>query len=96
MKKTPKKNHAAHQALDLQLSEIQGDLPKARENLTLDERRDLLIRAGGPRTVKSILKAKATLPLKRIPWLFSSLDSQLVVDILFNDMQTLLSELGED
>lgn len=63
-----------------------GDGPPApRLDLGDEELRALIRKAGGPRTVAAILKAKHEFPLRRIPWLFSSIDSQAVVDILHNE-----------
>ena len=74
-----------------QLSHLKSDLPEPKPNLSLQEKIELIKAAGGPRTVESILKAKKDFPLERIPWLFNSIDSQIIIDILNNDMQEALN-----
>ena len=66
-----------------QLNKLKGNLPKP-QNLTTAEKQKLISQIG-PRTVKTLLKAKSELPMRRIPFLFSSLDTQAVIDVLHND-----------
>lgn len=67
------------------LQKLEGQLPKPRTNLS-EAGKDQLVAQVGPRTARDIVRAKRDLPLARIPFLFSSLDTQLVVDLLANDM----------
>ena len=76
--------------LTKQLEQIKSELPTPRKNLNLDEKVALIKNIGGPRTTRSILKAKETLPIARIPFLFNSLDTQFVMDVLENDMDEAL------
>lgn len=72
--------------LEERLRALKSQLPNARKNLS-DEEKDALIQAvGGPRTALSIRKAMKDLPHERIPFLFSSLDTQAVVDIMANEV----------
>lgn len=74
--------------IERSLRAVKADLPSARKNLSEDEK-DLLIAAvGGPRTTESIRKAMLEFPHRRIPFLFSSLNTQAVVDIMANDMES--------
>jgi hypothetical protein len=72
------------------LLNLTGGLPAPRLNLSKDEKKALIEKIGGPRTAQSIIKAKKDYPVSRIPFLFSSLDTQCVVDILSNDMSDVL------
>ena len=72
------------------LLNIAGGLPTPRLNLSRAEKLELIQKLGGPRTVKSIIKTKKDVPAARIPFLFSSLDTQSVVDVLANDMSDVL------
>lgn len=67
------------------LRELKAELPKPRTNLTETEK-DELVRRVGPRTARDIVKAGKELPKHRIPFLFSTVDGQAVVDLLANDM----------
>lgn len=73
--------------LESKLRSMKSQLPAARTQLSEAEKDELIKAIGGPRTVESICKAMRKLPHERIPWLFSSLDSQLVVDVMANDME---------
>jgi hypothetical protein len=68
------------------LANLQGNLPKARENLSETEKDELVARVG-PRTARDIVRAKKDYPLRRIPFLFSTVDTQAVVDLLANDVR---------
>ena len=72
------------------LENLAGGLPTARLNLSKEEKLELIKKLGGPRSVTSILKSKKDYPLRRIPFIFSSLDTQAVVDVLANDMSDVL------
>jgi hypothetical protein len=72
------------------LLNLAGSLPTPRLNLSKDEKKALIKKVGGLRTAQSIVKAKKDYPVSRIPFLFSSLDTQCVVDILHNDMSDVL------
>lgn len=67
------------------LMELGGSLPSPRTNLS-DVAKDELVAKVGPRTARDIVKASQDYPLRRIPFLFSTVDTQAVVDILANDM----------
>jgi hypothetical protein len=77
--------------LESKLRAIKAQLPAARTQLSEDAKDELIRAVGGPRTAESIRKAMSKLPHERIPWLFSSLDSQLVVDIMGNDMEAAIA-----
>lgn len=67
------------------LLNLAGNMPKPRLNLT-ESQKDELISNVGPKTARSIVLAKKDCPLARIPFLFSSIDTQAVLDILANDV----------
>ena len=71
------------------LRQIKSDIPKGRENLSLEEKLKLLEKVG-PRRVQEILKAKGSLPMNRIPFIFNNLDTQDLMDILSNDFSEAL------
>jgi hypothetical protein len=73
--------------LEARLRSLKALLPTARLQLSEDEKDQLIRAIGGPRTTESIRKAMSKFPHERIPWLFSSLDSQLVIDVMANDME---------
>lgn len=72
-----------------QLLNLSGGMPAPRLNLSLEEKQRI-IQDLGIKTVKNILKAKKQLPIARIPFLFSSIDTQMVLDILHNDFLELI------
>ncbi len=76
------------------LRKISSDLPPPRLNLSQQELQ-LLKKKLGPRTITSILKAKKQLPERRIPFLFNSLDSQDVLDVLNNCWDGILNADNE-
>ncbi len=67
------------------LQHLKGELPQPRLNLS-EADKDALVRRLGPRTARSIIRAKSDYPIERIPFLFSTLDTQDVVDLLANDV----------
>ena len=73
------------------LLNLTGSLPAPRLNLSKDQKIALIAKIGGPRTAQSIIKASKDYPLSRIPFIFSSIDTQCVVDILANDMRDVLT-----
>ncbi len=77
--------------LTSKLRGLKSQLPAARAPLSEAEKDALIVAIGGPRTAESIRKAMSNFPHERIPWLFSSLDSQLVVDIMANDMEAAIA-----
>jgi hypothetical protein len=77
--------------MERKLRGLKSNLTPAREHLSEAEKDQLIMAIGGPRTVESIRKAMTNFPHERIPWLFSSLDSQLVIDIMANDMDAALA-----
>lgn len=72
------------------IENLSGSLPTARLGLSLEQKIELIQKLGGPRTVGSILKCKKDYPLKRIPFMFSKLDTQAIVDVLANEMEEAL------
>jgi uncharacterized protein (DUF2336 family) len=76
------------------LQDLEGDLPKPRMGLSDD---DLvkIVRQLGVRTVRNIVAAKKDYPISRIPFIFSSLDTQLVVDILAHDMSLAIAQVTD-
>ena len=66
------------------IENISGDLPKPRLNLSEEEKNEIVEKLG-PRTVRDIVKAMKEFSKARIPFLFSSIDTQAIVDILAND-----------
>jgi len=77
--------------LEQRLRGLKAGLPAPRQDLSEAEKDQLIVAIGGPRTAESIRKAMGNFPHERIPWLFSSLDSQLVVDIMANDMEAAIA-----
>ena len=77
--------------LEERLRALKGELPTPRTGLSEAEKDELIVAIGGPRTAESIRKATRNFPHERIPWLFNSLDSQLVVDVLANDMEAAIA-----
>lgn len=77
-------------AVSKQIQSLQGALPEPRLGLTEDEK-DALLRAVGPRLVRDIVKASRSCPIGRVPFLFSSVNTQHVVDILANDLEAALA-----
>lgn len=77
------------------LRNLKSDEIKANKYSTNEELEKLII-AVGPLTCRNILKAKKDYKLSRIPFLFSSVDPQLVVDVLFNDIEKLLEKIIQD
>lgn len=77
--------------LTSKLRGLKSQLPAARAPLSEAEKDALIVALGGPRTAESIRKAMSNFPHERIPWLFSSLDSQLVVDVMANDMEAAIA-----
>jgi len=74
--------------LTQQIMNLKADLPKPRK-LTESEK-DHLIQKLGRDTVKKLVAAKKELPKKRIPFIFNSLDTQSVVDVLYNNWEEAL------
>lgn len=66
------------------LTNLKAEMPVARLHLS-EEEKDLLIQKIGPRTAKNILAMRGKTQESRIPFLFSSIDTQAVVDLLAND-----------
>jgi len=67
------------------LQNLTGDLPQPRLNLSESEK-DALVMRLGPRTARNIVRAKGDYAIGRIPFLFSTLNTQDVVDLLANDV----------
>lgn len=66
------------------LQSLSGDMPKPRVGLSESEK-DVLILKIGPRTAKNILSMRGKTAESRIPFLFSSIDTQAIIDLLAND-----------
>lgn len=79
--------------LDKSLRGLKGEEIKANLYTGRDELLALIQAIGGPRTAASIRKAMKTYSKERIPFLFSSLDPQLVVDVMTNDVDALIAEI---
>lgn len=77
--------------LEAKLRSLKAQLPTARLQLSEADKDQLIKAVGGPRTAENIRKAMSNFPHERIPWLFSSLDSQLVIDIMANDMEAAIA-----
>jgi hypothetical protein len=65
---------------------LSGALPQGRQGLSEAQKDKLVQIAGGPISVQNIQKSHKELPKARIIFVFSSIDSQAVADILVNDM----------
>lgn len=76
---------AISDSIQKSIEDLRGDVPEPRKDLC---HTDLvaIVKQLGVRTVTHIVAAKKDYPLKRIPFIFNSLDTQLVVDVLFHDM----------
>jgi hypothetical protein len=68
------------------LEQLSGEMPTPRLNLSETDKDELVARVG-PRTARDIVRAKKDFPLRRIPFLFSKIDTQVVVDLLANDVE---------
>lgn len=79
--------------IEKSLRGLNGNEMKARIYSSDEELLDLIQKIGGPRTAASIRKAMKTSPRDRIPFLFSSLDPQLVIDVMANDIDEILREI---
>lgn len=66
------------------LRDLKAALP--REQILSEQEKDQLIADLGYGTVQNILKAKSTLPIARIPFLFNTIDTQKLVNVLGNDL----------
>jgi hypothetical protein len=71
--------------LEERLRALKGNVPAPRTNLSEAEKAALVARVG-PRTARSIVNAKRDFPVSRIPFLFSKIDTQDVVDLIANDV----------
>lgn len=90
-----KKSHNGEiDVVEAMLRDLPGGVWQQRK-LTITEL-EALVMALGPRTVQNILHAKETYKLARIPFLFNSLDSQQVIDILVNDESEILKICQKD
>ena len=78
--------------IEKSLINLKSDELEANKYKT-DKELETLIRTVGPLTCRNILKAKKDYKLSRIPFLFSSIHPQLVVDVLGNDIEKLLEKI---
>lgn len=92
MSKKPKER-ATDDHVTAALVNLGGGLPAPRICTTDREKMELIRACGGPRTARSIRKSMKTSPLSRIPHLFSSIDTQVVVDLLHNDVDSLIDSM---
>ncbi len=76
------------------LRALAGALPAPRE-LNEAEKDALIQTIGGPLTARDVIRAQKDFALARIPFLFSSIDTQAVVDLLHNDMEAALGRAME-
>ncbi|MFW7380566.1 MAG: hypothetical protein ACOH5I_17270 [Oligoflexus sp.] len=74
-------------SIDQMLYQLSGSVPQARTQLSEADKDQLIATVGGVLTAQNIIKAKNDYTKERIPFLFSTLDTQAVVDILANDME---------
>ena len=74
---------------------LKAELPSPRVFTDRSDLIKLIHSSGGPRTAKSIRDHAKITPARRIPHVFSSIDTQVVVDILANDLDTIIAELIE-
>jgi hypothetical protein len=81
--------------LDKSLRGLKGDEIRPNHYESRDELKALIEAIGGPRTAASIRKAMKTYSKERIPFLFSSLDPQLVVDVMSHEIDSLIQEILE-
>ena len=72
--------------LDEALLGIQADKLEARLSLSLDEK-IRLVEKWGPKRISDLVKAKSQIPIQRIPFIFNTIDTQDVLDVLANDME---------
>lgn len=77
-------------SIEEQLLAIKSDLPQP--SILNDNQKRSLIEKIGPKTVRNIIKAKKDFDLQRIPFLFNSIDSKIVIDILNNEWDELLED----
>lgn len=74
-----------NEAIDSSLFHLNSaEIPVGRPNLSEAEKDELIRKVHGPKTTQNIIKALKDYSPKRIPFLFSSLDTQAVADILAN------------
>ncbi len=76
--------------VEASLRSLSGGAPMPRPRLTEAEK-DALIARVGPRTARDIVRAKKDFPRARIPFLFSAVDTQDVVDLLAHDVDAALA-----
>lgn len=79
--------------IEKSLRGLRGDPLTPKIVVTDEEKAALILAIGGPRTAASIRQALKTYSKERIPFLFSSLEAQLVVDILENDLDAMIESL---
>lgn len=79
--------------IEKSLRALRSEARVARKLLGEAEKEALIAAIGGPRTAESVRKAMKSYPKERIPFLFSSLDPQLVADLMENDVDELIREI---
>lgn len=79
--------------IEMALTSLSAQLPEPHIFSSREELLVLIQACGGPRTASSIRKSLEHASKSRIPHLFSSIDTQIVVDILANDLDRILAEL---
>jgi hypothetical protein len=69
--------------------------PVPRSNLSEEQKDELIGKIGGPHGVRAIVDAGKIWKPSRVVFLFNSIDPQLVVDVLANDMAAAIERAGE-
>ena len=78
--------------IENRLRDLSSEPLEARQYKTTSEKKALIMKVG-PRTCRSIINAKKDYSISRIPFLFSSIHPQLVVDVLANDLMGLVESM---
>lgn len=81
----------SHDQIDHMLRQLSGGLPQPSKELSEEQKDELIRKVGGVLTTENIIKAQKDYPRERIPFLFSGLDTQAVVDILNHDMKAAIA-----
>jgi len=77
--------------IDNLLRQLAGQLPQPRPHLSEEQKDQLIVTVGGVLTAENIIKSQNDYPKERIPFLFNSLDTQAVIDILSHDMKAAIA-----
>ena len=95
MKKPARSSPGTNQSFEIDnaLLKLSGGLPSPNIYESEDDRIKLVLASGGPRTARNIRKMLKTTKASRIPHLFSTIDTQVVIDILHNDLDKTIDRL---